>query len=264
MRVIACVAVALALLGSVSAEAQNETLLTVDNFNDMTSGMNVFLKFFVPWCPHSRQLAPAWRELTGEFFGHKTVLVAEVNCSSKRSKWLCDTNEIMKYPTLLYGDVSDLKQYRASRLSEELSDFVRHHLVPLDPPPKIDGPLVKKPKAKTGMDLYLTMSVETLESEIATAEERRKEIADNYREKMLVLLEQENAARAALQTSFTDAEKKKHGKEVVKFQLLGMEWNQESHEYREENEEALKQLSKALKAKKKEQLEQQTDKYDEL
>jgi thiol-disulfide isomerase/thioredoxin len=41
------IAVALALAASVNAEVPS---LTPDNYDEMTDGKTVFIKFFAPWC----------------------------------------------------------------------------------------------------------------------------------------------------------------------------------------------------------------------
>lgn len=43
------IAVALALAASVNAEVPS---LTPDNFDEMTDGKTVFIKYFAPWCEY--------------------------------------------------------------------------------------------------------------------------------------------------------------------------------------------------------------------
>jgi thiol-disulfide isomerase/thioredoxin len=80
---------ALALLTGASA-----VHLTPDNFDDMTAGKSVFLKFYAPWCGHCKKIAPDWNKLMEAFPGDKAgKLVAEVDCTAE-GKPLCDANGV--------------------------------------------------------------------------------------------------------------------------------------------------------------------------
>merc|ERR1712232_360522 len=46
--------------------------------------------------------------------GHETALVADVDCTAAGQE-LCSANGVQGYPTLKYGDPSDLQDYKGGR-----------------------------------------------------------------------------------------------------------------------------------------------------
>jgi len=56
------------------------------------------------------------------FKGHPTALVADVDCTAA-GKPLCDANGVKGYPTIKYGDPSDLQDYQGGRDSSALKNL---------------------------------------------------------------------------------------------------------------------------------------------
>merc|ERR1711903_187187 len=103
--------------------------LTPDNYDELTDGKTVFLKFFAPWCGHCKKMAPDWEKLSGEWEGHDIGFVAEVDCTEE-GKPLCDANGVKGFPTLKYGDPADLQPYEGGRGEAELKKFASTKLGP--------------------------------------------------------------------------------------------------------------------------------------
>jgi hypothetical protein len=56
-------------------------------------------------------------------------LVAEVNCDGVNSEMICDDFEISALPTILYGDIDNLKVYEGyDRTYEAMSAFAKEHI----------------------------------------------------------------------------------------------------------------------------------------
>eukprot|EP00959_Pyramimonas_sp_CCMP1952_P209317 4378888-Pyramimonas_sp.AAC.1 len=70
--------IAIALFVGASA-----TDLTPANYGELSAGKTVFLKFFAPWCGHCKAMKPAWDKLMSEYKDHKSILVAEVDCTAE-------------------------------------------------------------------------------------------------------------------------------------------------------------------------------------
>ena len=64
--------------------------LTTKNFEEMTAGKTVFIKFFAPWCGHCKAMGPDWEKLMTEYKDHDVALVAEVDCTSDTGDELCE------------------------------------------------------------------------------------------------------------------------------------------------------------------------------
>ena len=127
----------LAFLLALSAGVAEGIMLTPDNFDDQTAGKSVFIKFFAPWCGHCKKLAPDWDKLTNEFSADATKLVAEVDCTAA-GKPLCDAHGVKGFPTLKFGDPSDLEDYQSGRDYDSLKKHIEEKLVPNCSPINID------------------------------------------------------------------------------------------------------------------------------
>lgn len=73
----------------------------------------------------------------GEFEGHETVLVADVDCTSDGGKPLCEANEVQGYPTIKHGSPDNLQDYEGGREFDDIQEFAKG-LKPLCSPAKRD------------------------------------------------------------------------------------------------------------------------------
>jgi thiol-disulfide isomerase/thioredoxin len=114
------------------AATSSSVSLTKDNFEDVTKGKTVFIKWFAPWCGHCQELAPAWEKLEATFQSEDGQgLIAEVDCATEQT-W-CIKMGITGFPTLTYGDTSHggvfLEEYRSTDKSfEAMYLFALGHL----------------------------------------------------------------------------------------------------------------------------------------
>mmetsp|Transcript_16840 Transcript_16840/g.27210 ORF Transcript_16840/g.27210 Transcript_16840/m.27210 type:complete len:218 (+) Transcript_16840:34-687(+) len=161
-------ALLLALSASVSAIE-----LSPDNWEAETAGKSVFLKFFAPWCGHCKKLKPDWDKLMDEFAGSASQLVADVDCTTE-GKPLCDEAGVKGFPTLKWGDPSDLQDYQGGRSLDDLKKFATENLKPLCSVKNID--LCDADK-KAEIEKYQAMDSAALEAAVA-AEEKKLEAAE--------------------------------------------------------------------------------------
>ncbi len=106
-----------------------------------------------------------------EFEGSASALVADVDCTAD-GKPLCDDNGVRGYPTLKYGDPSDLQDYQGGRTLDDLRTFATDNLKPMCSVKNMD--LCDKAK-KEQINTYLAMDAEALKKAV---EEEEKKIAD--------------------------------------------------------------------------------------
>jgi len=82
-------------------------------------------------------MKPAWDKLMGDFDGHASAVVADVDCTSD-GKALCDSNGVRGFPTIKYGDPNNLEDYKGGRDYDALKKFADENLKPVCSPANID------------------------------------------------------------------------------------------------------------------------------
>lgn len=178
--------------------------LTPDNWDAETAGKVVFVKMFAPWCGHCKKMKPDWDKLMEETKDSATQLVADVDCTAA-GKPLCDANGVRGFPTLKYGDPSDLQDYNGGRDYAALSKFVKEELKPMCSPVNIDlcddekKAKIEKLQAMSDADLDAAIAVEEKKLEMAEAnfEGEVKKLQEAYEQLMKDKEATETAVKAA-------------------------------------------------------------------
>jgi len=109
----------------------------------------------------------------GEFDGHATALVADVDCTSA-GKPLCDSNGVRGFPTIKYGDPNNLEDYKGGRDFDALKKFADENLKPVCSPANID---LCDASQKALIEKYQAMSAAEL-SEAIKGKEKEQEDAE--------------------------------------------------------------------------------------
>merc|ERR1711861_98571 len=91
----------------------------------------------------------------------KTALVADVDCTTDDGKKLCETHGVEGFPTIKWGDPSDLQNYEGGRDLKELKKFAKENLKPICSPANID--LCDEEKKAT-INKFRAMSTEELDA----------------------------------------------------------------------------------------------------
>merc|ERR1712217_44119 len=100
-----------------------------------------------------------------------TSLIADVDCTAE-GKDLCETHGVTGYPTIKYGDVSDLKDYNGARSFDELKKFAEENLGPSCGPKNLE---LCSPEVRAKLETFMTMSVGKLEGRMRNAQKVLKE-----------------------------------------------------------------------------------------
>jgi thiol-disulfide isomerase/thioredoxin len=83
---------------------------------------------FVSSSGHCKAIKPDWDKLMHEFEGSSTKLIADVDCTAEGEP-LCNDMGVQGFPTLKWGDPSDLQDYNGGRSFEDLKEFAEKFLV---------------------------------------------------------------------------------------------------------------------------------------
>jgi thiol-disulfide isomerase/thioredoxin len=78
-------------------------------------------------CGHCKSIKPDWDKLIADFEGSATQMVADVDCTAEGEP-LCQEFGIQGFPTLKWGDPSDLQDYNGGRSYEDLKQFADMNL----------------------------------------------------------------------------------------------------------------------------------------
>lgn len=135
-----------------------------------------------------------------EFSSSATQLVADVDCTAD-GKPLCDENGVKGYPTLKWGDPSDLQDYAGGRTLDDLKKHVEENLKPMCSVKNIDLCDAEK---KAEIEKYQAMDVATLEAAVKTEEKKLEEAEANFKAEVQKLQDKYQALTEEKETIVAD------------------------------------------------------------
>jgi len=156
-------------------------------------------------------MKPAWDKLMAEYEGNKDALVADVDCTSDGGKAVCSDHGVQGYPTIKWGDPSNLEDYQGGRDFDALAKFAEENLKPVCSPANLD--LCDDDK-KAQIEGFMAMSAEDLDAAIAEKEAGIKEANGKFDEELKAL--QANYEKLVEEKDTAVAEIKKSGLGLMK------------------------------------------------
>lgn len=113
-------------------------------------------------------MKPDWDKLMKEFNSRGDALVADVDCTAE-GKPLCDQNGVKGFPTIKYGDPSNLEKYEGARDFKSLKKFADANLKPMCSPSNID---LCDDKQKAEIQTLMDMDDSELNTAIAEGDKK--------------------------------------------------------------------------------------------
>ena len=165
---------------------------------------------FAPWCGHCKKMAPDWNTLMEEFKDSETQLIADVDCTAE-GKPICDANGVKGFPTLKYGDPSDLQDYQKGRDLDSLRKFIQEDLKPVCSPSNLD--LCDDDKKKE-IEALFALDDAALEEKIATESKKLDEAETKFKAQVEEL--QANYQKFMTEKEETEASVKASGLGLMK------------------------------------------------
>jgi len=138
-------------------------------------------------------MKPDWDKLMAAYKDHATILIADVDCTAG-GKDLCSDLGVRGYPTIKYGDASDLQDYKGGRDFKALDEFAKG-LKPQCSPANTD---LCDDEKKTEIARMQKLSKEDREKEIADKTAQIDKLESDFK----TMLE-------GLQKQYEEADKKK-------------------------------------------------------
>uniref|UniRef100_A0A7S2KMZ7 Thioredoxin domain-containing protein n=1 Tax=Skeletonema marinoi TaxID=267567 RepID=A0A7S2KMZ7_9STRA len=129
-------------------------------------------------------MKPDWDKLMGEFAGSATQLVADVDCTAD-GKSLCETVGVRGYPSIKWGDPSDLQDYQGGRDFDALKNFADENLKPMCSPKNLD---LCDDEKKAQITKYQDMSDEDLAAAISSEEKKLDDAEAEFKAEVEKLL----------------------------------------------------------------------------
>lgn len=168
-------------------DSEKAVALTSDNFDKLTKGKQVFIKFYSPYCPHCKDIAGDWNKLATYFEelpDDDNVLIGSIDCTdAPKGKSLCARFKIMGLPTFLYGDASFggvyLEEYpMEDKNYEEFKSFAIKELVPKCNPGSLDA---CSPDMRQDVEGFMALSNQALDDKIKGLEKHEKDMRASYK-----------------------------------------------------------------------------------
>jgi len=122
-------------------------------------------------------MKPAWDKLMSEYSGHKSALVADVDCTAA-GKPLCDSNGVRGFPTIKWGDPSNLEAYQGGRDFNTLKKFADENLKPVCSPVNID---LCDATQKADIEALQALSADDLSAKITEEEKKLSEAEETFK-----------------------------------------------------------------------------------
>ena len=125
-------------------------------------------------------MKPDWDKLIKEYATSATALVADVDCTAA-GKDLCETHGVEGFPTIKYGDPSDLQDYEGGRDLDELTKFAKENLKPVC---SVKNQDLCDDDKKALIKKYQGMTSDKLEELIVEKETEQKDASTNFDEEV--------------------------------------------------------------------------------
>ena len=122
-------------------------------------------------------MKPDWDKLISDFSGSSTQLIADVDCTAD-GKPLCDSNGVKGFPSLKWGDASDLQDYQGGRTYEDLKKFADENLKPMCSLKNVD---LCSDEKKAQIEKYNSMSIEDLQATVQSEEGKLDEVKATFK-----------------------------------------------------------------------------------
>jgi len=122
-------------------------------------------------------MKPDWDKLMDAFADSDSALVADVDCTADGKK-LCTDHGVRGYPTIKWGDPSNLEDYSGGRDFASLEKFAKENLKPMCSPSNID---LCDGQKKADIEKFLGMHEKELDDLIAGKEKEMEEAEATFK-----------------------------------------------------------------------------------
>jgi len=122
-------------------------------------------------------MKPDWDKLMDAFADSESALVADVDCTAE-GKPLCDANGVRGYPTIKWGDPSNLEDYKGGRDYASLEKFAQENLKPICSPSNLD---LCDDEKKAEIEKFLAMPGDELDKMILESDKKIEDAEEAFK-----------------------------------------------------------------------------------
>jgi len=178
-----------------------------------------------------------WDKLSDEFDGSPHFGIFDVDCTAD-GKELCEQQKVTGYPTVKWGDPSDLQDYKGGRSFDELKTFATENLGPVCGPKNLD---LCDQKVRAMIEGFMALTKAELAKKTAATEKalaskekdwnkRHRKFDSKYHEFLSEMGEEDELA--AFQNVKDDAAKAKLSKaELAKYEKKQKQAKQKAEQF---------------------------------
>jgi len=112
-----------------------------------------------------------------EYEGHKSALVGDVDCTAA-GKPLCDSNGVRGFPTIKYGDPTNMEDYKGGRDFNALKKFADENLKPVCSPTNVD---LCDATQKAEIEKLQALSADDLAAKITEEEKKLTDAEETFK-----------------------------------------------------------------------------------
>lgn len=160
--------------------------------------------------------------MSAEYADSKTAGVFDVDCTTE-GKALCEKHGVRGYPTIKYGDPSNLEDYKGGRSLKALQDFAKENLKPMCSPANLD--LCEGDK-KAQIESFMALSDDDLAAKITEMKGEGEKLEETFKTEV-----------KALQDKYQQLQKdKEDGLKAVKESGLGLMQAVQAHKSKVKSE----------------------------
>jgi hypothetical protein len=130
-------------------------------------------------------MKPDWDKLMDAFADSPSALIGDVDCTAE-GKSLCDANGVRGYPSLKWGDPTNLEDYKGGRDYDSLFKFAEESLKPMCSPNNIE---LCDDEMKAEIEKFSGMSDADLDTAISASEKMMEEAEESFKTGVAALQE---------------------------------------------------------------------------
>ena len=108
-----------------NADMESSEEVSEEVAESFQNGSPKIVLYYVPWCPHCKNMMPEWNKLEQSMNGYSQTNVNKVNCEENPEE--AKKNNVDGFPTIILFKDGKSIPYEGDRSAEAIKDFVENN-----------------------------------------------------------------------------------------------------------------------------------------